>query len=73
MYFCYGIKNSSLEPSSQTTERKDFSDPQPIQLNIPQQRLNMSFKRKDDMINPNKPPLTNGSPFNQEMRWETFE
>ncbi len=82
MYFCYGIKNSSLEQGYEPSMTSNRRESQQIELKIPRDRIRQSLKRRDEdthanaAVNTNKTPLANGLSFSQEQwqtQWQTFE
>lgn len=67
MYFCYGIKNSTLEQFFNEGDNHHHQQPsadggaqqqQPIELRIPGDRLRQSIKRREETAQ--KPQLSNG-------------
>jgi len=75
MYFCYGIKNSSLEKSKEcaTTERKES---QQMELTIPQNRIKQSLRPANNANNkPNgfTSNLSSSDVSGIEQNWQTFD
>lgn len=78
MYFCYGIKNSSLEcAEGADVSRKNNECQQPIELSIPETRLKqtgLAMGRPTDAINkPNGFTSTLSSSYADSQDWQTFD
>lgn len=82
MYFCYGIKNSSLEAKMNESTSAEKRESQQIELKIPQDRLKQSMKQRENVnvnVNANKANgfTLNASSLNvsqqQQQQWQTFE
>ena len=74
MYFCYGIKNSSLECPLESMETKN-RDSQQIELSIPQNRIKQTLRPTSDAINrPNGFPAFNTNLSSSEVSdgWNTW-
>ena len=73
MYFCYGIKNSSLETATEISAKTERRDSQQIELTIPQNRIKQTFRQRNDAINKSNPNgLTTSLSSDVSQSWQTF-
>jgi hypothetical protein len=76
MYFCYGIKNSSLEKPKEESVTRERRESQQMELTIPKNRLKQSLRPGIDANNkPNgfTSALSSSYVSQIEQKWQTFD
>jgi len=76
MYFCYGIKNSSLEKPKEECATRERRESQQMELTIPKNRLKQTLRPGIDANNkPNgfTSALSSSYVSRVEQNWQTFD